>query len=123
MARNLNEPAHWLAWLKACKADEWSSKQLRLPGSFAMLTGQDMRALGAVAYCWHLYASGDDDARRGALDAIRVLLPALQKQCHGFARELIAQAMDWSDRDRVWALITSPLVVDLRAYFPSADEA
>lgn len=106
MARNLGAPAHWLDWLKACAKDEWSSKRLRLPGHFAMLTGQDVRVLGAIASCWQVYFGGDDDARRGALMAVRALLPALQEKCHGFARELIAQQGDWSDRERVWARVT-----------------
>lgn len=104
-ARNLNAAEHWLAWLKACKKDEWSSARLRLPGPFAMLTGQDTRALGAIAHCWQLYASSDEAGRYGAIVAVRALLPALQFSCRGFARELIAQAMDWDDRDRVWTRV------------------
>jgi hypothetical protein len=101
-ARNLNDPQHWLAWLKACQKDEWSSKRLRLPGSFGMLTGQDMRALSAIAHCWALYARSDENGAAGAIVAVRALLPALQPECRGFARELIPQAMDWGDRERVW---------------------
>ncbi len=108
MARNLNEPAHWLAWLKACASDEWMSKQLKLPGPLAMLTGQDVRVLGAIAYCWHLYARADRDGQLGALQAIHALLPGLQFQSRGFARELVAQSMEWTDRERLWALVTSP---------------
>ena len=104
-AKDLNAPEHWLAWLRACAADEWSSKKLQLPGSLAMLTGQDTRTLGAVAHCWSLYARSDQAGQSGALAAVRALLPALQTKCHGFARELIAQSLDWSDRDRLWPLV------------------
>ncbi len=104
MARvDLNEPHNWLKWLRACSKDPGSP--IRLETKLAALTGQDMRALGAIAYCWHLYASSDDDGRTGALAAVMMLLPAVQKQCHCFARELIAQSMDWDDRARLWNLL------------------
>ena len=104
-AANLNDPSRWLAWLRACSRDESSSKRLRLPAPLGAITGQDARALGAIAACWALYASGDDDGQRSALAAVRALLPALQPQCSGFARELIAQALDWNDRERIWPLV------------------
>ena len=99
-AANLNEPSNWL---RACSKEPGSP--IRLPGPLAMLTGQDSRALGAIAYCWHLYASSDEDGAAGALAAVRALLPALQPQCRPFARELIAQALDWHDRERIWPLV------------------
>lgn len=103
MTQSLNERSRWLSWLRACSRDVGSP--IRLPGSLAMLTGQDCRALGAVAYCWHLYASSDDDGTRGALGAVRALLPAMQPTCRPFARELIAQALDSKDRERLWFLV------------------
>lgn len=103
MTRSLNEPSRWLSWLRACSRDAGSP--IRLPGPLGMLTGQDCRALGAVAYCWHLYASSDDDGAHGALEAVRALLPAMQPQCRPFARELIAQALDWKERERLWSLV------------------
>jgi len=36
---------------------------------------------------------------------VRSLLPAMQTKCRPFARELIAQALDWGDRDRLWPLV------------------
>ncbi len=100
---DLNEPHNWLKWLRACSKDPGSP--IRLETKLAALTGQDMRALGCIAYCWHLFASSDDDGRRGALDAITMLLPAVQQHCRCFARELVAQAMDWDDRGRLWRLV------------------
>lgn len=76
-----------------------------LPGSLAMLTGQDKRALAAVAECWELYASSDDDGAAAALTAVRALLGGMQPKCRGFARALIARAMDWTDQARVWPLV------------------
>lgn len=70
-----------------------------------MLTGQDTRALEAIAASWDLYASGDAHAERAALEAVRHLLLALQPQCRHFARELIARSMDWDDRARLWRLV------------------
>lgn len=108
-SRNLGDPSHWLAWLKACQREEHTSRKLQLPpGGFAMLTGQDGRALGAIASCWRLYFGGDADAQRGAVQAVAALLPALQPKCWGFARELIAQQGDWSDRERVWDQVSKP---------------
>lgn len=113
-ARNLNDPSNWLAWLKACQKDG-PSNPIRLPppppGSkrpqsiFGALTGQDSRALFAIATCWHLYACSDMDGRTSAISAIRSLLAAVQPHCRVFARELIAQSLDWSDRDRLWPMV------------------
>ena len=72
--------------------------------SLGALTGQDRYALEAIAACWHLL-SGDDDAERAALAAVRALLLAMQPQCRPFARELIAWAMDWSHRAKYWPLV------------------
>jgi hypothetical protein len=75
------------------------------------LTGQDARALGAIAECWALYAAGYAAAERAALAAVRSLLPAVQPQCRTFARELIAFSMDWTDRDRLWKLVHPQLAL------------
>lgn len=94
----------WDQWLRACAKDPKSPAHL--PGSLAMLTGQDFRALAAVAACWQLYASSDDAGAAAALSAIRSLLHGMQPQCRPFARELIAFAMDWDDRARLWPLVS-----------------
>lgn len=80
----------WKQWLRANGHD------------LAPLTGQDARALHAIAACWELYACSDDAGALAALDAVRSLLPAMQDKCRPLARELIAYAMDWSDRERLW---------------------
>jgi hypothetical protein len=124
MRKNYNDPENWLSWLKVCAKDEGSP--IRLPKSawpsdrplavFGVITGQDRRALHAVAACWSLYAGSDDDGREAALSAIRLLLHGMQPQCWGFARELIAQSMDWSDRERLWPRVagaqTKPSLAD-----------
>lgn len=69
------------------------------------LTGQDMRALLAIAHVWELYAASDNDGRAASLDAVRALLDAMQPKCRLFAKELIAHSMDWTDRDRLWPLV------------------
>jgi hypothetical protein len=71
----------------------------------APLTGQDASALEAIALCWELYARGDNDGRLAAVKAVRELLPAMQEKCWPLAREVIAKALDWGDRDRLWPLV------------------
>jgi len=106
----------WDRWLRACAKDPGT--QANLPGCpdrcrrcstcthvLGVLTGQDSRALAAISQCWELYACSDAAGERGALQAVRALLPALQPQCRVFARELIAMSLDWSDRDRLWPLV------------------
>jgi len=66
-----------------------------------------VRALTAISACWELYSCADRDGEKAALEAIRMLLCALQPQCHVFARELIAFSLDWSHRDRLWPLVSS----------------
>ncbi len=66
------------------------------------LTGQDRTALLAIAHCWELYAKGDEGGARAAGMAARVLVGAMQPHTRPLAKELIAFALDWGDRDRVW---------------------
>ena len=79
-----------LQWLRANRHD------------LAPLTGQDTRALLAIATCWELYSNSDRNGQAGALVAVCALLPAMQDKCRYLARELIAYAMDWGDRERIW---------------------
>jgi len=106
-------PTKWHAWLRArtkdtghSDADDFGTRpgDIVLPGLGA-LTGQDKRVLEAIAACWQLYACSDYNGERAALDAIRSLLRGMQQQCWPFARELIAWALDWHDRDRLWKLV------------------
>lgn len=94
----------WLQWLRECTKDPHSLTRLA-PRSLGALTGQDTRALEAISACWQLYAGSDEAGQAAALRAARALLPALQPQCHRFAFELIAFALDWPDRERLWKLV------------------
>ncbi len=119
--KNLNAPEHWLAWLRACLMDPGSPIRLPRPldpgelprrkvnptAVLGMLTGQDCKALAAVAACWALYAGGDADGKCAAIISVRALTMGMQHKCAMFARELIAQSMDWDDRDRVWVIVGS----------------
>lgn len=98
----------WDQWLRVCIRDKSSPVNLphAIPSPMAMLTGQDSRVLAAIAACWKLYAQSDDEGARAALDAVKALLAALQPKCIPFARELIAFAMNWEDRDRLWPLVS-----------------
>ena len=86
-----------LAFLRA------NGERLSVNGGLGILTGQDARALLAIAHAWDLYFVSDQDGRHAALGAVRHLLNAMQRKCWPFARELIAFAGDWSDVDRLWA--------------------
>jgi hypothetical protein len=66
------------------------------------LTGQDSRALLAIAHCWELLAVSDGDGRAAAMGAVRHLLNGMQRKCWPLARELIAKSLDWGDRERIW---------------------
>lgn len=96
---------NWIKWLKACQRDP-SSPAHQTAKLLGALTGQDRRALSAISECWELYASSDSKGEIAALDAVRALLLALQPQCRVFAKELIAHSLDWSDRDRLWPLVS-----------------
>jgi hypothetical protein len=91
----------WQQWARVCAADP-SSPSLLEKGSLAALTGQDTRALTAIVACLELYASSDDEGRRGALQAIGALLPAMQASTWWIARELVPFVLDWPDRERLW---------------------
>ena len=103
----------WQAWARACAADPSSPSNIGRH-SLAALTGQDVRALNAIVACWELYAAGDGDAQRGALAAVRALLPAMQGSTRWIAKELIPYALDWSDRERLWLMVTDEERAGLR---------
>lgn len=91
---------------------EWY-RFLKLNGhDLGMLTGQDHRAMAAIAACWELYASGDTEGQRAAIAAIRALLMGMQQKCWPLARELIAFQLDWGDRDRLWPRVC-PITIEV----------
>jgi len=102
--KDLNAPEHWQSWIRACQRDIHSPTEV---GSLSLgiLTGQDARALHAFAACLALYASSDDDGRAAAMISLNALLGGMQASCWPFVRELIAQQLDWHDRERLWPLI------------------
>lgn len=99
-AKDLNAPENWLAWLRACQKDP-DCTPFQARGPLAMLTGTDVRVLGAIASALAVRAH-DETA---ALDAVRALLPVMQEKCWPFARELFAQQGNWEDRERYWPLV------------------
>jgi len=103
MARDLNGPEHWLAWLRSCA----KAGRLDTTVPLGAITGTDARILRVIAGLWSLCGYHDDDPLHVAsLAAIRSLLPSMQPSTRPFARELIAQALDWHDRDRLWPLVS-----------------
>lgn len=93
----------WQQWARACSAESGPSRLFK--GCLAALTGQDARALDAIVACWELYACSDEDGQRGALSAVRALLPAMQASTRWIAYEMIPYALDWGDRERLWPLV------------------
>ena len=99
----------WQQWARVVGRDPSSPSEIGTK-SLAALTGQDARALSAIVACWELYASSDEDGQRGALAAVRALLPAMQESTRWLARELIPFALDWSDRDTLWPKVVGVCV-------------
>ncbi len=90
-----------LIWLRRNKHD------------LAALTGQDTRALLAIAACWRLYGNCDEDGLEAALHAIRCLIAAMQAKTRYLAREVIPWALDWSHREQLWPLVVGAEVCEL----------
>lgn len=106
--KDWNAPENWLGWLRTCQKgpqNECPNCQIRsVP--LGMITGTDARVLRAIASLWALCGYyPDDPCHQAALQGIRALLPCMQEKCWPFARELIAQALDWHMRDRLWPLV------------------
>lgn len=95
----------WQQWARAVGKEPGSLSKLHAC-ALGALTGQDKCALDAIVACWELYAVGDEDGRCEALVAVRALLLAMQPSTRWIARELIPYALEWSDRDRLWPLVT-----------------
>jgi len=101
--RNMNPK--WRTWLRTRIKDNYARPgDIPLP-PLGALTGQDARCLSAIAACWELYAGSDEDGGQAALAAVQALLPGMQEKCRPFARELIAFALDWTDREKLWPLV------------------
>lgn len=92
----------WLQWARAVAVDPHSPSRIEPAMVGSMMTGQDARMLSAVSACWEVYANADNAGRRGALEAVYALLPAMSPTARFVARELIPYALDWSFRDTVW---------------------
>lgn len=90
-----------LRWLKAVMGPE--SYRPEGPGglpTLAALTGTDYRALEAIDRLWELYCYCDHPER--VLVAVAYAASEMQESTRPLARELIARAKDWGDRERLW---------------------
>ncbi len=97
-AKNWNAPENWLGWLRVLQKEERSHlAPLAKLTPLAVLTGTDLRTLHAIAAVWNAYGREGD----GPL-VVAMLLDRLQEKCWPFARELIAQQLEWTDRDPLW---------------------
>lgn len=90
-----------LRWLKAIMGKD--SYRPEGPGglpTLAALTGTDYKALEAIDRLWALYCYCDN--QQYVLIAIAYAATQMQESTRPLARELIAHALDWGDRDRLW---------------------
>lgn len=110
----------WQQWARACAKDPLSPSFLSKAG-LAALTGQDTRALNAIVACFELYANSDEEGQRGALEAVRALLPAMQKSTRWIAQELIPFVLDWGDRERLWPRVAPPEPFFALEFEPASD--
>jgi len=95
----------WMQRARAVGKDPKSPSELGSQ-SLAALTQQDARALNAIVAALELYACSDEDGQRGALMAIRALLPAMQESTRWIAKEMIPFVLNWDDRARLWPLMS-----------------
>ncbi len=77
----------------------------------APLTGTDHKALAAIADALTLYSYC---GRENVLVAVALLAGEMQGSTRPLARELIAYAMDWGDRERLWPTIEKHIGVARR---------
>lgn len=100
-------------------------------GVLAALTGQDYRALCAVAHLLDLWSIGDRAGAGRAIQAIAATTLAMQPHTRRLARELIAFVRDDRVVERVWkeiqraqaALGAEISPTDTIEYGPTSDEA
>ena len=101
-----NAPENWLKWLRGVQKDPTCTLCEIRGVPLGAITGTDARVLRAIANLWALCGYyPDDPAHQAALVGIRELLPCMQKSCWPFARELIAQQLDWHMRGKLWRLV------------------
>lgn len=115
-AKNWNAPENWLGWLRVCQTEAKGNPQHPFQARsvpLGAITGQDARALHAFAASLALLTT-DDNGRAAAIASLRALVTAMQPVCWPFARELVAQQLDWSDRDRVWMQLRQLVLVDVK---------
>ena len=102
--------APWAQWLRKNGHD------------LGWLTGQDGRALTVIAAAWELYAVAGTEGQAGALLAVVGALRSMQRReaSRILACELIAYAMDWPDRARLWPLVAGCMETAERACVATA---
>lgn len=72
----------------------------------APLTGQDAKALDAIAQIIELYAYDRDPAVE---QAFALIVRQMQMSCWPLAYHAIAHVMEWGDRERLWSLAGLPI--------------
>jgi len=111
-----------LRWLRLVGKDAVTTGRQHpaTPGLLTLLpalTGGDFRALEAIDRLWELHSFCDHPA--AVLRAVALVALEMQESTRPLARELIARAKDWNDRERLWPLVEAEMA-KLRAE-PRAD--
>jgi hypothetical protein len=97
-----------LRWLRAITGK--ASFRPEGPGGLpplAALTGCDYRALEAIDRLWTLHGYCDHPKR--VIRAVALTALEMQDSTRPLARELIAHAKDWGDRERLWPLVEAEM--------------
>jgi hypothetical protein len=98
----------WQQWVRAVERDPNTPSKLR-KGALGALTGTDFRVLNAFVPCLQLYSCTGNEQ---VLQAARVLLTEMQPSTRWIAKELIAFAMNWEDRERLWPYLDPQYMLD-----------
>jgi len=72
-----------------------------------VLTGQDRRALDVFAHAVELWCGSDMNGRRGAAEAMRGAIRAMQSKTRWLAREAIICVADYGFVEEIWANVAA----------------
>ncbi len=101
--RRADEHLRWLRLVGEGRAADPAHPGNDLRALLPALTGCDYRALEAIDRLWQLYCYCDHPER--VIRAIALAAAEMQESTRPLARELVAHAREWSDRDRLWPLV------------------
>jgi len=99
-----------LRWLRAVAGPEsYRPEGPLVSPPLGALTGTDYAALEAIDRLWTLYCYADHP--KLVIRAVALAALQMQESTRPFARELIAHAKEWTDRDRLWPLVEAEMAL------------